>query len=198
MQLSIKSLSVALLSSLLLVISCASDAFDAHKRLKNSDPEVRISAIMDILTLALSGEPSGWQEIQEKGCRDPEPRVRVAALQALSQFVEARPKEVVVDGLFYKKFMVYVDVRLLKTLGTDSSSDVRVAAAKFWAKSDVLWEDGINNLKETLDNEKDEKVLLVAREALVMRLERSIKKGDIKIDEAVQVREKYNLPDLHL
>ena len=198
MQFPSKSLSVALVASVLLVASCASEARNASKNLENPDPEVRIAAIEDILKLALAGEVSGWQQIQDKGCRDPEPRVRVAALQALGQFVEERPDEVVKKTLIGNwTYLVYVDVRILKTLRTDPSPDVRVAAAKFWTKANVLWEEGIKNLKEMLDNEKDEKVLSVAREALALRLERSLKNGDIKANEADQVREKYNLRNLY-
>src|SRR4051794_16627769 len=75
------------------------EARDAVRRLDpeaNSNPNDRIDAIQVILRLALDGKRlTGWQQIQEKGCRDTDPQVRVAALQALGKFARQRPDEVV-------------------------------------------------------------------------------------------------------
>jgi hypothetical protein len=185
-------------SAVLLAAGCETEVHKAHRGLADTDPNVRIKAIETILGLALEGDQyTGWQEIEKKGCRDPEPRVRVAAIEALGKFVEARPKEVVRKPPVGFPTFIYVDTEHLKSLCADPSAAVRVAAAKFWIKADVLSEHGINALGEMAEREQDGEVLAVSREALAMRLERSLKKETVSAEEAERLRAAHNLRALH-
>jgi hypothetical protein len=131
-----------------------SGAWEARSRLdpsKYPDPADRIEGLNMIKKMTLEGNRmSGYQNVQEKGCRDPERRVRVAALQTLAERTEKQPE--FIKGSWGA---VYVDARFLADLGkTDPSPEVRVAVGEYWARADVLWEASVEALKSMLDSER--------------------------------------------
>lgn len=162
------------------------------------DPAERIKAIDTIKNWTVEGNQfSGYQQLQEKGCRDPEPEVRVAALLALAEIAEQQP------GLIAKQTLVgeaiYVDTSFLTTIGrTDRSSQVRGAVGKFWERADVLSEHGINALQMMLREEKEEHVVYILRECLARRIERSYRGKKVDATKAQQLRENNSLRQLDL
>lgn len=175
------------------VLSPPSGAREARSRLdpaKYPNPADRIEGLNMIKGMTLNGSRmSGYQSVQEKGCRDPEPQVRVAALQVLAESAEGRPE--FIKGSWGA---VYVDTRFLTELGkTDPSAEVRIAVAEYWARADVLSEDGIEALQSMLDSEEDEKVSTSVKQALARRLERSLKDGTIDAQTANTIRGRYGM-----
>jgi len=175
-----------------------SGAWEARSRLDSSkypDPADRIEGLNMIKKMTLEGNKmSGYQNVQEKGCRDPEPKVRVAALQTLAEITEKQP-----DFIKGSWGAVYVDTRFLSDLGkTDPSAKVRTAAAEYWARADVLSENGIEALKTMLDGEQDANVVSSIRECLSQRLERSYSRSIVTKETANELREQYQLRELSL
>ncbi len=178
-------------------LSPPSGAWEARSRLdsnKYPDPADRIEGLDMIKQMTLDGNKmSGYQNVQRMGCRDPEPRVRVAALQTLAEITEKQP-----DFIKGSWGAVYVDTRFLTDLGkTDPSAEVRMAAADYWARADVLSEDGITALKAMLESEKDEKVIGATKEAFARRLERSLKDGKTDAAKANRLQQQFELRELN-
>jgi hypothetical protein len=178
-----------------------SGTWDAVARLdpkRYPDPADRIKGIDRIKTSALDGSVlSGYQKLQERGCKDPDPKVRVAALDALGAITAERPEMIVRSGLVAEA--VYLDTGFLTELGkTDPAPEVRIAVGRFWEIADVLWKTGVEALGAILDGESDKQVAAAVRESFARRLERSSQRGKIKADRARELTSRYKLRDLTL
>ena len=157
------------------------------------NPTDRIEAIQVILKLALADQKlSGWQQIQKIACKDPDAKVRVAAVRALGEFVVAKPDQVVVKGALGEA--TYIDTDSLSAMGkSDPSPEVRVIVADFWSKADVLWKPGIKSLEEMIATEQDPQAVISIRGALAIRVEISLKRGDLGDASAKQLQNRYKL-----
>lgn len=120
-----------------------------------------------------------WSDDLDGSLKDPDAKVRSAAVEMLSGIAEAHPDAVYTSSLIGIKWYA-IDIELLNQMGLhDPEVGVRKAVASFWVHSDVIFDRGIKNLQAMISTERDPNSASMWRNKLAERIERSFERNQL-------------------
>jgi hypothetical protein len=132
------------------------------------DPRARVLALERIFGIGVLG---AIQQAHVRALEDPDETVRTAVLQELDRTLRENPGLLIRKSVFGLVKSVYVDFhRIGKTGREDPSSTVRAAVAAFWGHGADFRDEALDQLREMLNHERDERVQVVIRGSIA-RLE---------------------------